>query len=164
MALDDVLRDVLVPFRFKRRAAELPPDLRPDWRIATILLLLKRCCRGGKSSLLRLHVLNWAIRSKHGQAAALAFVDGNLAADAVLVRYEPALNRALAFATAEGLVQHVGGRIVLGEKGKTLAAQIDGEQGLMEREKVFVKTLGLRLTEDAVNRLAARGGADVPTH
>jgi len=36
-------------------------ELRPDWKISTLLLILQISSYGGKSSLKRLHVLNWAI-------------------------------------------------------------------------------------------------------
>ena len=54
--------------RFKRRPMAIAAELRPDWKIAALLLILHLSSRGGKSSLRRLHILNWALRSVKNRA------------------------------------------------------------------------------------------------
>lgn len=78
-------------FLFRRRPIAVPGDLRPSWRIGLLTLLLKRCCRQGRTSLTRLHVLNWAIRTEGNQQALLGLIAGNLRPDALVVRFDPAL-------------------------------------------------------------------------
>ena len=43
-------------------------ELRPDWKMGALLLILQFSSRGGKSSLRRLHILNWALRSAKNRA------------------------------------------------------------------------------------------------
>jgi hypothetical protein len=63
MANERLGREIDIPFRFKRKPMPIAAELRPDWKIATLLLILEVSSHAGKSSLMRLHVLNWAIRS-----------------------------------------------------------------------------------------------------
>ena len=82
-------------FRFTARPTAIPPDLRPVWRMTILVLFLQRCCRQGKSSLKKLHVLNWAIRHPASRQTLLDVLDGRARPDRAIVRFDPALNRAL---------------------------------------------------------------------
>jgi hypothetical protein len=55
-------------FRFTRRPMAIAAELRPDWKIGAVLLILHLSSHGGKSSLRRLHILNWALRSSKNRA------------------------------------------------------------------------------------------------
>ncbi|TOB14791.1 hypothetical protein CGK12_23765, partial [Vibrio parahaemolyticus] len=46
---------------FSRKKSAVIPELRPMYKIGKILLILKLCCSGGKASLLKLHLFNWAM-------------------------------------------------------------------------------------------------------
>jgi hypothetical protein len=46
---------------FNRKKASVIPELRPMFKIGKLLLILKLCCSGGKASLLKLHLFNWAM-------------------------------------------------------------------------------------------------------
>ncbi len=59
--------EIGLPFRFKRKPMPIAAELRPDWKMATLLLILDVSSYAGKSSLKRLHLLNWAIRSPQFQ-------------------------------------------------------------------------------------------------
>src|ERR1043165_5982080 len=83
------------PFVFRRRPVSIPADLRPAWRIGLILLLLKKCCRQGKTSLTRLHVLSWGFISREGQSQLTAAATGRLAPDSLVIRFEPFLLQAV---------------------------------------------------------------------
>ena len=63
-------------FIFRRRPLALPGDLRPRWRIGLLALLLNNCCRQQRSSLTRLHVLNWAVRSEANHENLTALIKG----------------------------------------------------------------------------------------
>jgi hypothetical protein len=60
---DRIEREIALPFRFTRKPMPIAAELRPDWKMAALLLILQLSSHGGKSSLKRLHILNWAIRS-----------------------------------------------------------------------------------------------------
>ena len=63
-----------VQFSFQRRPISLPGDLRPTWRIGLLTILMVQCCRQQRSSLTRLHVLSWAVRSEENYEDMLALL------------------------------------------------------------------------------------------
>src|SRR4051794_27814272 len=126
MASSDILSTLETRWTFHRRPVPIPADLRPAWRIALILLALHKCCYGAKSSLQRLHVLNWAARTSRGRQTLLAAIDNQIPPEAVIIRFEPSLNRALDFARAQLLIYApTGDRIQLTPQGREAAAAIE---------------------------------------
>jgi hypothetical protein len=107
--------------------------------------------------LTRLHVLSWGIRTGESRDALLAAIEGRLAPDSLVVRFEPSLNRAVGFAVGERLVRRLDGRkIGLTAHGKTLANEIGAAENAYAVEKEFVQTIGKRLTEALVNEMFSR--------
>ena len=97
--LDDIAAPIIdLPFRFKRRPIAIAPDFRKDWKIAILLLILEICSRGGKSSLKRLHVINWAVRTARHQHEFEETKSVDAPLFAFKVRFEPAFSRAIEFA------------------------------------------------------------------
>lgn len=139
---------------FRRRPLFLPEDLRPAWRIGLLVLLLSSCCRGGKSSRARLHVLSWGVRTRKSQLDLVAAIAGNLSPDTLLVRFDPFLDRALDFAIGEGLIQHVGGKsIALTPTGKQLAEEIRKSDFVFSAERGFVDLISQKVSEDLVKQM-----------
>lgn len=93
-------------FVFRRRPVAIPGDLRPSWRIGLLVQLLRRCCRGGRSTLARLHVLSWGIRTKESRRQLQDALNGHAAPDCLIVRLEPFLNRAVDLAIGEDVTVH----------------------------------------------------------
>ena len=122
--------------------------------LAMVVLVLDNCCRGGKSSLERLHVLNWAVRNKENREVFLKLLNGERRFDSVIVRYEPSLNKAIDYAVGEELVVlNNKGRIILVGKGKQFAEQIEADEGCMREEKDFFRLVGKQLTESETSKL-----------
>ena len=141
-------------FVFSRRPMAISGDLRPAWRIGLIVLLLKNCCRGGKTSLARLHVLSWGIRTRRSQIDLQAAAGGELPLAAVMVRFDPFLDRAVDFAIGERLLSHHGGRAVeLTPSGKQLATDLEAEESLFVAEKRFIASIRRGVTEQLVERM-----------
>jgi len=42
-------RDIRLPFRFRRKPMPIAAELRPDWKISTLLLILQIAHTGGKA-------------------------------------------------------------------------------------------------------------------
>jgi len=142
-----------VPFIFTRRPEPLPPDLRPNWRVAMLLLLL-RSCRSEKASLEKLHVLNWAIRTPESRRRFLAYVKGEGNPDDVIIRFEPGLNRAIDFVRGEGLVKIENGkRVKLTDRGSNIAQQIDRNRDCMVEERRFFEEVKLFVLEKDIKIL-----------
>ena len=141
-------------FIFRRRPVALPGDLRPTWRIGLLVLLLSRCCRQQRSSLTRMHVLNWAARSEVNHADLTALIAGRLPPDQLIVRFDPACNRAIDFAIGEGLLKRVdGSRIELTESGKALAEEISKDSEVYVTEKKLAGAIKQKVSETLVDNI-----------
>lgn len=89
---------------FERKAMPVIPEHRPMYKICQILLILNISSTGGKSSLIRLHLFNWALKDKSrlkmlvssSQSGAISFGVWGI---------DPVLNMALNFGAAEGLIK-----------------------------------------------------------
>jgi hypothetical protein len=100
--------DVLdVKFKFVTRPGDLPGDLRPNWRVPLLILMLDICARGGISSLYRLHLLNWAIRSNEQRGLLLNNLSGESDYAQIRIQVEPSFIRAIQFAVAEKLLERL---------------------------------------------------------
>jgi hypothetical protein len=159
---EDALRKIDIPelrtpFLFHRKPVAIPADLRPAWRIGLIVLLLKNCCRGGRTSLSRLQVLSWGFRSAEGRTQLQAAVDDKLSPDALVVRFEPFLVQAIDFAVGEALLNRVGGnKLELTEAGLRLAEELETVASAFQVEKAFMATLRMRVSESFVNKMFGR--------
>jgi hypothetical protein len=148
-----------VPFRFKRRPLAIAPDFRKDWKIALLLLILDISSRGGKSSLKRLHVINWAVRSERHQRQFEETKDATSPLFAFKVRFEPAFSRAVEFAEAQKLIAWIeGGRVQLTQTGKTLVEAIKRNDEILKPERDFLMRVGKSVTEPGALKLLTGGG------
>jgi len=144
------------PFTFAARPRPVLGSLRPTWRIPTILMLIRRCW-GGKASLEQLHVLNWAVRDSRSQGTFLSFIQGEMSPDDAIVRFEPALNRALDFALAQKLVTWTDAkRLTLTNEGLAVLASVDAEEDLLTGEKSFLDQIGTPVSQTMIHRLIRR--------
>ena len=144
------------PFVFHDRPVPVGADSRAVWRLP-ILLLLVRACRGAKATPEQLHVLNWAIRSADNAEALDAFLSGRLRPEDAVVRFEPALERAVALARGFGLLSWGDRYWSLTSRGEDLLERIDNDDDALQVEKMTLQGLGSPLTQAAVRRLLARG-------
>lgn len=157
---EPLIPELDVPVVFRQRPLSVPGDLRPAWRISVILLLLRKCCRQGRSSLRRLHVLGWAIKDEQVANALVRAIGGEVPPGTVLVRIEPALNRAVDFARGHGLIQRQSSdRIELTPDGKAFADSIIDDPLVLGFEKQFVEKIRFSVTEEFVTRMFDPGGA-----
>lgn len=141
-------------FTFRLRPEPVPGDLRPEWRLSVVVLMLLRCGRGGRLSLKKALLLNWAVLSSETRKIFTRMVDGNRQLTDIPVRLDPSLNRALDFARAERLLiiekKTTGSIITLLPKGQELAERIHKEPDCLETEKTFFDSLRRRLPEEKV--------------
>lgn len=146
--------ELRTPFVFQQRPVSIPADLRPGWRIGLIVLLLKNCCRQGRTSLTRLHVLSWGFISTEGRSQLTAAVDGSLAPDSLIIRFEPFLLQAVDYAVGEGIIRRDGGgKVELTESGIRLAEQLEADESAFIDEKTLMTTIRMRVSEDLVKRM-----------
>lgn len=158
------LPDSLLAFRsstalltFTTRPIPLYADYRPMWRVPLLALMLRLCCQRGQSSLKRLHILNWAVRTQTGGKQLLALLDGSRQPGDVIVRVEPTLNFVVDLALGENVVSAPrGDRVQLTPSGIRLADDIIRDECLLN-EKSVLRQVDRRLTEALVNQIVQVG-------
>lgn len=134
--------------RFTRRPMAIAAELRPDWKIGALLLILNLSSRAGKSSLKRLHILNWALRSAKNREEFEQVWGHQQPLFSFQFRFEPALGRAINLAVGENYVDWVGGdRIQITAKGKRWVAEILKDETVMQAERDFLTRIGKDITE-----------------
>src|SRR5687768_14129599 len=88
---------------FQPRPAPVLPEHRPLYKIAQVLLVLHLASRAGKSSLTRLHLFNWAMKSAD-RGGRLSHAARTKELSVTAWGFDPALAIALRYASAEGLI------------------------------------------------------------
>jgi hypothetical protein len=147
------------PFRFKRKPMPVAAELRPDWKMATLLLILHLSSVGGKSSLKRLYILNWAVRSAKHRDEFDQVRDHLSPLFHFQFRFEPALARAIDLAVGEGFVEWVGGdRLRIATKGKRWIEEIEKDESLLAVERSFLKRIGKTITESMASEMISLKG------
>lgn len=145
------------PFTFEQRPRPVPADSRPLWRVPYVLLLISMC-RGQRASLSQLHVLNWALRISDGSAEFAELFSSKPPADVPIIRYEPALERAIALATALELLSFSGKRWRLTRTGSEVLASIYVDPEMFVNEKSQLQSLGGPVSLTVIERLLRRMG------
>ena len=141
-------------FSFQSRPIPVPGDLRISWRLALILLMLGRC-RAKRASLVKLHLLNDAIRSGRTHDQLEAALAGERQLWLWPVRVEPAFGRALDFVVGDGLAEWTQtsqrAAIQLTKVGIAAWEALDREADILPGEKALIDFYASRLTEATVS-------------
>lgn len=133
---------------FSKKPISIPPEYRPSYSIALIVLILKKCCQGSKSSLLKLHLINWALKSNENKDSIKKFIRSNYNESSKTWGIEPSLNRALNFSVHEGICKIENGKYLLEEKGDIFYSKILADSNFLNEEIEFLKFLGKRKITD----------------
>ncbi len=147
--------DAIANLSFKRVPTTLPADLRPLRKLGIILLFLHMNSRRGTASMLKIQLLNWVLQTeammnwllegadKQGRVYTLNFI-----------HLDPAINRAIEFAVAEGIITIAKtGKIAITEKGTAIASAIQHDDELFEKEKAYLAELGKSVSEVRINNI-----------
>ena len=138
--------------KFTRRSSPVLPEHRPIYKISQILLILK-FSRANKSSLLRLHLFNWIMKSEQRMNFLReTAINGKLSLPTW--GFDPALAIALRFALADDLVSQISNGYQLQKKGSNFidAAMKDAE--IFHFERIFLGEIGKVVTEKMVETVA----------
>jgi len=134
--------------KFSKKSIPIPAEYRPTYKISQIILILKLSCIGNKASLLKLHLLSWALKSIDNIKTLLDLVNSDFAENLKTWGIEPALNRALSYAVAEQLIKIEKGKYLLTERGDDFFNQIIKNGEVLDIEIKFLKQLGKRSITD----------------
>lgn len=141
------------PFELTSRPEPIPGDLRMAWGMALVILILGKC-RGQRASLQKLHFMAHSTRTHGARAEAIRVLEGRLPTSALVVRVEPWLNRALAFARAAGLVKlERGTHAKLTDEGVIALKRISAVKSVLADEKAFLDSWGPRATEMVIDKI-----------
>jgi hypothetical protein len=143
-------------FYFVDRPIPIPGDLRLSWRIPVLLLMLHHS-RQARSSLIKLHVLNDALRSSKATQQLRMIITDNLPPLFWQPRIEPTFARAIDFATGDRLVEWIstsnGPGLTLTPSGRSVVGGVFGMSDVLIAEKAAVSYLASKVTESLVKRL-----------
>lgn len=153
--------DDLLPFEeiesitFTRKPVPVPPDLRFERKVALMALVLQNNSYRSKASVLKLQLFNWAFSSsEHMKRLRRFMIDGEKEYRPDILHLDPALNYAVDFAVAEGLVQlDKNGKIELTAKGDDLATEIRDHPDVLSAEKEDLETIGRSISESKIRAL-----------
>jgi hypothetical protein len=143
-------------FSFASRPVPVPGDLRINWRVSLILVMLG-VSRSNRASLAKLHVLNYAARSTQATSQLQRILLGTEPTMNWQMRVEPAFARAVNFVIGDQLAgwiqtaQRTG--LQLTKVGIDAWKRLDKADGVLEEEKLFLREVGRKLTEEFVSRL-----------
>lgn len=138
---------------FNVRPAPVLPEHRRMYKISQILLILELSSRGGKSTLPRLQLFNWALKSRDRQerlVTAAKIQSLNVQAWG----FDPALSIALRFAVAETLIHSVPTGYQITDRGKLFVEDIEKDPNLLSQEKEALRRIGKGITETMVDAVA----------
>lgn len=149
----DELAPIRGRLRFERRPSPVLVEHRPLYKISQILLVLHLSSRGGKSTLPRLHLFNWALKRSDRIQKLL---------DAAKVKvlqitawgFDPALAIAIRFAIADNLIQTNSTGYQLSEKGRTFILEVVKDPDSFASERGLLIKIGKDITEAMVDKVA----------
>lgn len=141
---------------FTKRPIPVPVSYRPMFKISEIVLVLKLCCRSETSDLLKLHLFSWAFKSSSNLNNLKNYVSNNFQGGFTIWGIEPALNRALQFAIADGICMLTEGKkYQLASKGESLYNVINKDKELFVVEKTILKFIGKnKITEARIRSMS----------
>lgn len=138
---------------FDSKPDAVPYNYRISYKLSQICLVIALSCSGRSGcSLIKLHILSCALNTQDNMNKLEKYVNEKISY--ILVRFDPAINHAVKYALAEGLIfQLKNGTLKLTDKGKKLVKEIKKDDNLMTREKEYLVKIGNKLTTEKIENL-----------
>lgn len=141
---------------FDAKPDAVPYNYRISYKVSIICLLIYKCCGRRGCSLIKMHIIASALADNRFYEKLIKFLNSHLQYE-FIVRFDPALNRALEYALADELiVQQGNGTYKLSAKGKELAKMIADDKEVLENEKTILEDISLNLSEDRIKEISER--------
>lgn len=149
---------------FKNRPLAVPYNYRIIYRISQIILILGTVCKRGGCSNIKLHIISNAL-SSNNMLKELEKVLDNKTECLPVVRFEPAVTRAVNFAIADKLIeiQNSNSKLKLTDKGQKIYNEILQDSNLMIIEKQELTKIKDRLKDNVINRIIEKWGENSDT-
>ena len=143
----------MATLKFTSRPSPVLTELRPIYKICQALLIMHLTGRGDKCRLVKLHLMNWAIKtSPRVETMKLAADLGQITLP--VWGFDPALSIALNLAYSDQLIEPTTTGFELSTKGKQLVMTIMGDKSVMIEEKTALLKIGKKITEDMVKTVS----------
>ncbi|QDE39817.1 hypothetical protein FIV34_11660 [Luteibacter pinisoli] len=126
---------------------------RPLYKMAEVVLTLYLACHRGKSSLLRLHLFNWALKLPE-RVEALSQAARQKKLNLAVWGFDPALAVALRYLEGSELISEANGKFALEAEGQAFAKAIMADESLMRIVKRDLGAVGKGITEDMVSAVS----------
>lgn len=139
---------------FERKAMPVIPEHRPMYKICQVLLILNISSTGGKSSLIRLHLFNWALKDKTREKMLISSSKSGAISFGVW-GIDPVLNMAINFGVAEDLISTVSTGFQISKAGKDFLTN-GNIQALFKDDAETLTLIGKSITEKMVKDVARR--------
>lgn len=137
---------------FEAKPDAVPYNYRISYKVTQLCLILRLCGRGNVCSLIKLHMISFALISHDNMKKLIDFAEGK--SNAPLVRFDPSVNRALTYAVAYGLIDsQQNAKYKLSACGLKLVEQVQISGDLMAFEINELNTLSKKLTETKINEI-----------
>lgn len=149
---------------FKNRPVAVPYNYRIIYKISQIILILGSVCKRGGCSNVKLHIISNAL-SSNNMLKELEKVIDDKTETIPIVRFEPAITRAVNFAIADGLIeiQSSNSKMKLTDKGKKIYSEILQDSDLMILEKQELSQIKDKLKDSVINRIIEKWGENSVT-
>lgn len=140
---------------FDAKPDAVPYNYRISYKVSQICLIIAKSCWGKSGCLpIKLHMISFALCSKNTMNKLLDLAQ-NESISFPIVRFDPAVNRAVTFAIADGLIfQGNNGKYLLTDKGRDLVSAIDKDTSVLTVEKLDLSVLSKKLTDQKIKQLA----------
>ena len=152
MSSATVLDRLDVPYLFEEQPDPVPAALRPERRVPLLLVLVAKC-HGSGAGWKVLQLLNWASRDPRNMELLLSLRKHIDIPDRPVVRFEPALDRAIDLAVGLGFLEQKTSRAFrLTTVGKALVGEVE-RAGTFEREREILARYDGKMTAAEADRL-----------
>lgn len=144
------------PIDYKKIVFDAKPDAVPynyriSYKVTQLCLIMRICGRGDVCSLVKLHMISFALIAPDNMRKLVEIVDEN--DNIPLVRFDPAVNRALTYAIGYGLIeQQANGKYKLTCSGKQLAEHVKAVGDLMVTEIMSLNLLPIKIDREESRR------------
>lgn len=139
---------------FDAKPDAVPYKYRISYKMGQICIILAICSDGSSCSFLKIQMISNALNDKESETKLLDFCNDNNLLFASAIRFDPAVNRVLGYALADGIIkQLVKGTYKLTDKGKEFVKKIISDKDLMIKEINFLEKVKNKLPEDKISEL-----------
>ncbi len=145
----------MAKIKFTQRPSSVLAEHRPIYKIAQALLIIDICGWGKKCSLIKLHLLNWSLKSQ-SRVELLQHAVRTKSLSLPVWGFDPALAIALQLSIEDSLLEIEGSGVGITDKGLSLLKEIMKDSESLKGEKEALSRIGKGITEAMVSA-AAKG-------